>query len=414
MPHDPTDPADLLTHQIAALRETGVTVPAGASLAELEELVVTETAEEPSAYASIVAAVGEIADLPVDPGVVPDKIHAGWLGRCAGNGLGKPFESALWTPALIRDYLKTAGAWPPVDYAPVLDPMPSRFVLRQDCYRTTTRGNVDGVTRDDDLDYTLLNLLLLERCGRDFTTADVAALWLTLLPFGKTFTAEAAAYRNLVNGVPIPRTATVLNPYREWVGALIRADIFGLVSPGRPAEAARLAFHDARLSHVRNGIYGEMWAAAAVAVAFGASSPREVVTRSLAVVPPASRLHAALAHVLDLHGAGAGWDAAIEWIHRLDYYYVHTVNNAAIVAAALLWSDGDFTTAIGLAVSAAYDTDSNGATAGAIAGVLTGTAGIPAPWTEPLHDRFTSALSGHAVSSIADLATRTHRLAIST
>ncbi|WP_238016919.1 ADP-ribosylglycohydrolase family protein [Dactylosporangium sp. AC04546] len=304
-----------------------------------------------------------------------------------------------------------AGKGRPTDYAPVLDPMPERFVLRQDCYRTTTRGNVDGVTRDDDLDYTLLNLLLLERHGRGFTTAQVGALWLELLPFGKTFTAEAAAYRNLTNAVPVPQTATVLNPYREWVGALTRADVFGLVSPGRPAEAARLAFADARLSHVRNGVYGAMWAAAAVAAAFGASGPRDVVTRALAVVPPASRLHAALTHVLELHAAGAGWDAAVEWIHGLDYYYVHTINNAAIVAAALLWSDGVFTDAIGLAVSAAYDTDSNGATVGAVAGVLAGTAGIPAHWTEPLHDRLTSALSGHATESIADLAARTHRLA---
>ena len=82
-----------------------------------------------------------------------------------------------------------------------------------------------------------------------------------------------------------------------------------------------------------------------------------------------------------------------------------------VPAAALLWSDGAFTTAIGLAVSAAYDTDSNGATVGAIAGVLVGTAGIPAHWTEPLHDRFTSALSGHATASIASLAARTYALA---
>ncbi|WP_433380999.1 ADP-ribosylglycohydrolase family protein [Actinoplanes sp. CA-142083] len=410
MPHDPIDPADLLAHQIAALRETGVVVPDGAGLAELESLVVSETEDEPSSFEKIVATTPNVPSLPVDRVVVLDRILAGWLGRCAGNGLGKPFESALWTPALIRDYLKTAGAWPLVDYVPVIDPMPSRFVLRQDCFRTTTRGNIDGVTRDDDLDYTLLNLLLLEQHGREFTTEQVGSMWLSLLPFGKTFTAEAAAYRNLATGVAAPRTATVLNPYREWVGALIRADIFGLVSPGRPAEAARMAFLDARLSHVRNGIYGSMWAAAAVAAAFGAATPREVVTRALAVVPRRSRLHKALAHVLDLHAAGAGWEAAIDWIHRMDYYYVHTINNAAIIAAALLWSDGAFTTAVGLAVSSAYDTDSNGATVGAIAGVLAGTGGIPAHWTEPLHDRFTSALSGHATSSIAELAARTYAL----
>jgi ADP-ribosylglycohydrolase len=410
VPHDPIDPADLLTHQIAALRENGVRVPPSPTLDELEPLVEASTPDEPSDLAPLDP---HVPDLAVDPATVADRIYAGWIGRCAGNSLGKPFESPLWNPGLIRDYLKAAGAWPLADYVPVLDPMPAAYVLRQDCYRTTTLGNIDGVTRDDDLDYTLLNLLLLERHGRDFTTPQVGALWLELLPFGKTFTAEAAAYRNLTNGVPVPDTATVLNPYREWVGALIRADIFGLVSPGRVASAARMAHADARLSHVRNGIYGEMWAAAAVAAAFGSATAREVVTTALRVVPASSRLHAAITHVLEMHASGAGWDAVVEWIHGMGLYYVHTINNAAVIAAALLWADGDFTTAIGLTVSAGLDTDSNGGTVGAIAGVLAGPAGIPRHWTDPLHDRLNSALSGHAVEDVRDLAERTHRLALS-
>lgn len=51
----------------------------------------------------------------------------------------------------------------------------------------------------------LLNLLLLQRYGRDFTTADVARLWLDELPAGRTFTAERVAYRNLLTGIE-PRT----------------------------------------------------------------------------------------------------------------------------------------------------------------------------------------------------------------
>ncbi len=61
---------------------------------------------------------------------------------------------------------------------------------------------------DDDLDYPLLNLLLLQRHGRTFTTADVARLWLDELPAGRAFTAERIAYRNLLCGVE-PRTPPV-------------------------------------------------------------------------------------------------------------------------------------------------------------------------------------------------------------
>ena len=64
---------------------------------------------------------------------------------------------------------------------------------------------------DDDLNYPLLNLLLLQRHGRHFTTADVAQLWLDELPAGRTFTAERVAYRNLLpawNPPARPATAT--------------------------------------------------------------------------------------------------------------------------------------------------------------------------------------------------------------
>ena len=46
------------------------------------------------------------------------------------------------------------------------------------------------------------------------------------------------------------------------------------------------------------------------------------------------------------------------------YSFVHTVNNAALVTAALLWGEGDFTRTIGLAVQGGWDTDCTGATAG--------------------------------------------------
>ena len=58
---------------------------------------------------------------------------------------------------------------------------------------------------DDDLNYPLLALRLLERHGPDFTTDDVAQLWLDDLPAGRDFTAERVAYRNLLHGHQPPR-----------------------------------------------------------------------------------------------------------------------------------------------------------------------------------------------------------------
>ena len=156
-----------------------------------------------------------------------------------------------------------------------------------------------------------------------------------------------------------------------------------------------------------------MWAAALIASCLSARTVREALDRSLGYVPPGSRLAAALADVLAAFDAGKTWEQASDEIDaRLGHYsWVHTINNAAVVAAALLWGDGDFTKTIGLAVQSGLDTDCDGATAGSAFGALHGTAALPGTWIDPLADLIHSAISGFDNSSIADLAARTAVLA---
>lgn len=48
-----------------------------------------------------------------------DRILGGWLGRIAGNMLGKPVEQGdLWTRDRIDRYLRRADALPLTDYLP--------------------------------------------------------------------------------------------------------------------------------------------------------------------------------------------------------------------------------------------------------------------------------------------------------
>ena len=237
----------------------------------------------------------------------------------------------------------------------------------------------------------------------------MAAEWLDHFPFTQVYTAERAAYRNLLHGMQPPETAVHDNPYREWIGAQIRADAWGYVSPGRPDLAAALAFQDASLSHTANGIYGAMWAAALIAASFAAPDLPAALGVSLAYVPPRSRLAEALRHVIELHASGLDWETARDEIEKAygHYGFVHTINNAAVVAAALLWGEEDFTKVIGLAVQGGWDTDCNGATAGSAFGARYGTAGIPERWVAPLNNHLRSALFGFDNSKISELAERT-------
>jgi ADP-ribosylglycohydrolase len=347
----------------------------------------------------------------VDTNSYSDKVHAAWLGRIAGCNLGKPVEQGnYWTVERIRDYLTLADAYPLMDYFPVLEPMPEGFEFREN-WPETTRGHVNGSARDDDIDYPILALHLLETHGLALRPEHVGEAWTMLFPLLQIFTAERAAYINLVNGLRVPQVARFRNPYREWIGAQIRGDVFGYVNPGNPWAAAALAYQDATLSHTGNGVYGEMWAAALVASAFTASDAAEAVDASLTVVPPRSWLHEAISHVVRLRSEGATWEAALTEIRSAygHYSWVHTINNAAAVTAALLWSDDDYTTAVSKVVMSGWDTDSNGATVGSVAGILTGTEALPAHLIDPLHDRTRSALFGFDNSVISDLAGRTVR-----
>ncbi|GAB3596920.1 ADP-ribosylglycohydrolase family protein [Microbacterium tumbae] len=354
------------------------------------------------------------ASSPVVASEVEDRVHGGWLGRLAGCNLGKPVEGGNhWTRAHIRAYLESVGAYPLRDYVPKADDDDPVYMFR-DNWPETTLGRISGSARDDDIDYSIIGLHVLETYGRRYTGEDVATEWLSRLPVLLTFTAEIIAIANLLEGVRPPETGAYRNPHREWIGAQIRADIHGWTNPGDPRAAALQVIEDATLSHRGNGVYGEMWAAALVAAAFLGREPREIVVESLRHVPPKSRLAEAVSSVLASYDERLEWDAAMDRVDERfgHYHWVHAVNNAAAVTAGLLWSKGDFTSAIGLTVQAGMDTDSNGATVGSVMGVLAGTAGIPAHWTDPLEDRIASGVRGYDGSRVSDLAIRTARIAL--
>jgi ADP-ribosylglycohydrolase len=336
-----------------------------------------------------------------------ERVLGAWLGRCAGCCLGKPVEGAM-DRANLRSYLEVAGAFPLTDYVPALDPMPEGFRLRS-CWDESTRGRIQEAPRDDDTDYTILGLHMLETYGRRLSSDEIAREWLDHLPFTQTYTAERVAYRNLVNGMSPPAAADYRNPYREWIGAQIRADVYGYVHPGNPRVAAQFAWRDAVVSHTANGVYGAMWAAALIAASFTTSSAKEALMESLNHIPHGSRLRDAVSEVLDWHSRRWSWDQAMDAIEAKfgHYSWLHVINNTAVIAAALLWGDGHFGRTVGLAVESGLDTDCVGATAGSVFGALHGPTAIPTHWTAPFHDRIRTSVGGFDNVAISDLARRT-------
>jgi ADP-ribosylglycohydrolase len=442
-------PEDLVPAEFAALREQGVAeselaeieqrwaraggstvlAPSGASAtpasAELralarEVLVDLQTRQHPSlqepddwdAIESLLPAAPTFSAM-----ATLDRVHGAWAGRAAGCLLGKPVEKIPREG--IEQIARATGNWPIRSYF-TAQGLPEEIARRWPCNRrsapTSLVENIDGMPEDDDLNFPILALDLLEQHGADLTTDDVAQAWLASLPAGRVFTAERAAYRNILDARPVPETATHLNPFREWIGALIRADVHGWAYPGDVRAAARSAWTDARLSHTRNGIYGETWVAALCAAALVAASPAEALDAADAVVPPESRLAAAvrLGRVTgrDLASGTITADSALDVLHAefAGMHWVHTLNNAAVIACAVQAHGADFGSAIAFAVAAGWDTDSAGATVGSVVGALIGAEAIDSSWTAPLRDSIATSMPGGAERSILELAERTLRL----
>ncbi|MDX3852810.1 ADP-ribosylglycohydrolase family protein [Streptomyces sp. AK02-01A] len=332
------------------------------------------------------------------PGLSVARLHAAWLGRAVGCLLGKPVEKLPLQG--IRALARATGNWPLRTWftARGLPPgLAHAYPWNRRSAPTSLAENIDGMPEDDDLNYPLLNVLLLQRHGRGFTTAQVAGVWLDELPAGRTFTAERVAYRNLLSGMEPPYTARYHNPFREWIGAVIRADVHGWTHPGDPAAAAEQAHREATLTHTGNGVYGAMFTAAVIAAAAGGTDVHGCLRAGLSVVPPRSRLAGAVRLGIESARAHADFETVVDTLHAGlgHYHWVHAVPNTALVAAALAHADGDFGGSICRAVSGGWDTDSNGATAGSVAGLLAGhPARLPEHWTAPLKNRLATSVGG--------------------
>jgi ADP-ribosylglycohydrolase len=341
---------------------------------------------------------------------VPARIRGAWEGRISGCLLGKPIEVLSFREGRdgVESYLRQAGALPLRDYVPLLE-----GTLVDELGRHCCRDHISRAEPDDDINYTVMALLILEDRGSTFCTEDVARAWLRLLPAGATWTAERRAYRALldnmadefVNGDP-PGFDLALcadNDYNEWIGAQIRADLYGWACPGRPALAADLATRDAMLSHRGEGVHGAAFIAAlgaAIPVSEDLAAATDIALR---FIPRGSEAASAVRFGRGL----AGSDEAVDRLHAeyAGLSPVHTLNNLALVVWALNSFEDDFSTAVGNTVAAGWDTDCNGATVGGLFG-LTGKP-IPESWTRPWNGRVGVSLAGYSEFQLDDLVDRT-------
>lgn len=336
-----------------------------------------------------------------------DRVHGAWLGRIAGCMLGKPVEG--WGKDPLEKYLKFIGEYPLANYVPPAgDTMPEGVEHKP--HEWSARGKWNHALMDDDTNYTVIGLKIMEEKGLDFTTNVVGHMWQQNLPYFHVCTAERQAYMNLVNQLHIDQVPMYLNPYREWIGAQIRADFWGYCAPGWPEKAAEFAYRDAALSHIKNGIYGEMFCAAAISAALATDDVNEIIEAAANEIPAKCRLAETVSDCLKWRKECATWEEAFKKMLQTyygQYNWVHTNNNLAIVLIAMLFGWPDFEKTICISVMQGMDSDCNGATAGSIIGAALGAKALPEKWIKPLDGKLETTVIGFPLPEIEELARRT-------
>jgi len=350
-----------------------------------------------------------------------DRLWGAWTGRASGCALGKPVECIITPRGVtqregIKTYLTKRGDWPLRDYFSGRD-LADGYKLFCPLSQRETIAFMEG---DDDINYSLIGLFVLERLGPGFTWQDVAETWMKHIPMWYICTAETQAMVNwLANSCrddrgPVTKefTRRHRNPYREWIGAQIRADGWAWCCAGKPELAAEFAWRDASWTHERNGIYGEMFVAAMIAAAFVEHDPARIVETGLSEIPKECRLAKWVRECLGWIGESGDFETCVGRIEAAfpGMNGAYSLNNALICVMSLFYGRMDTVEAPAVAVMCGQDTDCNGATVGSIVGAASGRKSFNMALAGRLNDIVSPDMMVFKQTTMADLARRTAKV----
>jgi hypothetical protein len=292
-----------------------------------------------------------------------DRIAGGWAGQMIGVSYGAPTE------------FKGLQRILPVAEVPKWTP-----------------ERVSNSLEQDDLYVDMTFAQVLDDKGLSATTDDFGAMFREAKYM--LWHANLAARRNLKRGVPASLSGTPrYNSHANDIDFQIESDFIGLMAPGMPQSALRIAERAGRVMNYGDGIYGGVFVSCMYSAAFFERDPHAVVRAGLACLPEKSPYAQVISDLLAWHDANPNdWEAvwhllAKKWDGRepcpdgaLRPFNIDAKLNGAYIALGLLYGDGDMTKTLDVATRAGQDSDCNPSSAGGILGVMLGYAKIPELW----------------------------------
>jgi len=292
------------------------------------------------------------------------QVYAGVLGKVIGVYMGRPFEG--WTKEALE------RKWGRVD----------RYMHEDQ--------NVPLVVPDDDITGTFTFVRALEDSGRYAETpaSFFGETWLNYLIEGKTVlwwggmghSTEHTAFLRLKHGVPSPESGSMnLNGaiVSEQIGAQIFIDAFGLVTPGNPALAAKLAQAAARVSHDGEAVHAAMVVAGMVSAAFVEKDMMSLLDIGVSFIPARSLVARLHRDVRTWARRDGDWRRTYDRISSKYGYErfggnCHVIPNHALMVMAWTYAGDDFHGSQVIVNTAGWDTDCNAGNVGCLMGVKEG------------------------------------------
>lgn len=305
-----------------------------------------------------------------------EKLHAAWSAQIVGGGLGTIIEG--YTSERLKEKFGNIT-----------------YYLREPS------------THNDDILFELSLIDAVIKKGKEVTSEDIALEWVGNIEY--TWSAEEVAFENIRRGIFPPESARVNNPWNEWIGAQMRGSVCGLITPGDPSEAAKLAWKDGEVSHINNGILGEIFNAVLVSMAWYNGNVRSLIEESMKFIPTDSQYYYVVNFALEQCKKYDNWEDAWKVCEKEfeRYNWIHAYPNAAAEVVALYYAQEDFDKCMNIISMCGQDVDCNAGQIGTIYGVIHGFEGIDEKWLEPFNDKFESLHRNYSETTFKGIAERT-------
>jgi len=292
------------------------------------------------------------------------QVYTAMLGKVIGVYLGRPFEG--WSKQAIE------ARWGEI----------GRYVH--------TDQNVPLVVVDDDITGTFTFIKVLADSGLYEETPDrlYGENWLNYLLEGQTVlwwggvsnSTEHTAFCNLTRGIESPESGSIRRNGREvaeQIGAQIFIDAFGMVAPGRPELAVRLAEKAARVSHDGEAVLAAKVVAAMVSLAFEIKDMNRLLDEAVTWIPGDSLIAQVHRDVRAWAAEDGDWRRTYARIDERYGYRIyggncHVIPNHAIMVMAWAYAGNDFFKALQIICTAGWDTDCNAANVGCVSALVAG------------------------------------------